>query len=302
MKRVETRGLTERSAWEVPGVPMLLLDFGLYGAALLIALPALTAIETGGTISGGRIGFGILLFLAAILISTGFMVIDPNQSRVVTFFGRYLGTVRRNGFSWTYPITKRAPISLRIQNFDSQTLKVNDAVGNPIEVAAVIVWRVTDTAKAVFEVEDYEDFVKIQTETAVRHMASEYPYDSYEEGKHSLRANADQVTDSLHTELQEQLQAAGVEVIRTQLRRLAYAPEIAADMLRRQQAEAVVAARTRIVEGAVGMVEHALSMLSAQRIVELDEERKAAMVSNLLVVLCSEHHAQPVLNAGSLYQ
>jgi regulator of protease activity HflC (stomatin/prohibitin superfamily) len=179
---------------------------------------------------------------------------------------------------------------------------VNDANGNPIEVAAVIVWRVVDTAQAAFDVEDYEDFVKIQTETAVRHMASEYPYDAYEDGAHSLRANADEVTSFLHEELQGQLTLAGVEVLRTQLRRLAYAPEIAADMLRRQQAEAVVAARSRIVEGAVGMVDHALEMLSAQDIVELDEERKAAMVSNLLVVLCSEHHAQPVLNAGTLYQ
>jgi regulator of protease activity HflC (stomatin/prohibitin superfamily) len=193
-------------------------------------------------------------------------------------------------------------VSLRIQNFDSETLKVNDANGNPVEVAAVIVWRVVDTAQAAFDVEDYEDFVKIQTETAVRHMASEYPYDAYQEGQHSLRANADEVTRFLHEELQQQLTLAGVEVLRTQLRRLAYAPEIAADMLRRQQAEAVVAARQRIVEGAVGMVDHALEMLSAQDIVELDEERKAAMVSNLLVVLCSEHHAQPVVNAGTLYQ
>ena len=179
---------------------------------------------------------------------------------------------------------------------------MNDANGNPIEVAAVIVWRVVDTAQAVFDVEDYEDFVRIQTETAVRHMASEYPYDAYEEGQHSLRGHADEVTTSLHQELQSQLTLAGMEVLRTQLRRLAYAPEIAADMLRRQQAEAVVAARTRIVEGAVGMVDHALEMLSTKNIVELDEERKAAMVSNLLVVLCSEHHAQPVLNAGTLYQ
>jgi regulator of protease activity HflC (stomatin/prohibitin superfamily) len=193
-------------------------------------------------------------------------------------------------------------VSLRVQNFDSETLKVNDANGNPVEVAAVIVWRVVDTAQAAFDVEDYEDFVRIQTETAVRHMAAEYPYDAYQEGEHSLRANADEVTTFLHAELQEQLTLAGVEVLRTQLRRLAYAPEIAADMLRRQQAEAVVAARQRIVEGAVGMVDHALEMLNAQNIVELDEERKAAMVSNLLVVLCSEHHAQPVVNAGTLYQ
>lgn len=242
------------------------------------------------------------LTLIAILLITGFVVIRPNHARVLTFVGRYVGTIKRTGFSWTYPLTNKTWISLRIQNFDSQTLKVNDAVGNPIEVAAVIVWRVVDTAKAEFEVEDYEEFVKIQTETAVRHMASEYPYDTYVDGEHSLRGNADEVTDSLHRELQEQLEQAGVQILRTQLRRLAYAPEIAADMLRRQQAEAVVAARTRIVEGAVGMVDHALQMLSQQRIVEFDDEKKAAMVSNLLVVLCSEHHAQPVVNAGSLYQ
>jgi regulator of protease activity HflC (stomatin/prohibitin superfamily) len=245
---------------------------------------------------------GIIVLVLSGLIATGFTINPPNIAKVVTFFGRYVGTVRRNGLVWTYPLTIKERVSLRVQNFDSETLKVNDANGNPIEVAAVIVWRVVDTAQAAFDVEDYEDFVKIQTETAVRHMASEYPYDAYEDGQHSLRANADEVTTFLHEELQDQLTLAGVEVLRTQLRRLAYAPEIAGDMLRRQQAEAVVAARRRIVEGAVGMVDHALEMLNAQDIVELDEERKAAMVSNLLVVLCSEHHAQPVVNAGTLYQ
>jgi regulator of protease activity HflC (stomatin/prohibitin superfamily) len=245
---------------------------------------------------------GIVVVVIGGVMASGFIINPPNIAKVVTFFGRYLGTVRGNGLVWTHPLTARERVSLRIQNFDSEILKVNDANGNPVEVAAVIVWRVVDTAQAVFDIEDYEDFVRIQTETAVRHMASEYPYDAYEEGQHSLRANADEVTDSLHGELQDQLTLAGVEVMRTQLRRLAYAPEIAADMLRRQQAEAVVAARTRIVEGAVGMVDHALEMLSAKDIVDLDEERKAAMVSNLLVVLCSEHHAQPVLNAGTLYQ
>jgi regulator of protease activity HflC (stomatin/prohibitin superfamily) len=250
----------------------------------------------------GALWIPIVLLVLAGILGSGLLINPPNIAKVVTFFGRYVGTVRRNGLVWTYPLTMRERVSLRVQNFDSETLKVNDANGNPIEVAAVIVWRVVDTAQAAFDVEDYEDFVKIQTETAVRHMASEYPYDAYEDGAHSLRANADEVTRFLHEELQEQLTLAGVEVLRTQLRRLAYAPEIAADMLRRQQAEAVVAARSRIVEGAVGMVDHALEMLSAQDIVELDEERKAAMVSNLLVVLCSEHHAQPVLNAGTLYQ
>jgi regulator of protease activity HflC (stomatin/prohibitin superfamily) len=288
--------MQERKALTVSGWMMLAIDIILFvGGGWLIW--RFTVDQETSTLWAGA----IVLVVAGVLAS-GFIVNPPNISRVVTFFGRYIGTVRNNGFVWTYPVTARERISLRIQNFDSETLKVNDANGNPIEVAAVIVWRVVDTAKAAFEVEDYEDFVKIQTETAVRHMAAEYPYDAYQEGQHSLRANADEVTNSLHQELQEQLTLAGVEVLRTQLRRLAYAPEIAADMLRRQQAEAVVAARQRIVEGAVGMVDHALEMLSTKDIIHLDEERKAAMVSNLLVVLCSEHHAQPVVNAGTLYQ
>jgi len=233
---------------------------------------------------------------------SGFAIVQPNQSRVVILFGRYLGTVRRNGWVWTWPLTTKRTISLRVRNFESQVIKVNDAAGNPVEIAAVIVWRVVDTARAVFSVETYEEFVRVQTETAVRHVASLFPYDSYEPEQRSLRANADEVMRSLHDELQGQLEQAGVEVVRTQLRRLAYAPEIAADMLRRQQAEAVVAARTRIVAGAVSMVELALHQLSEQQIVDLDEERKAAMVSNLLVVLCGEQRAQPVVNAGTLYQ
>jgi regulator of protease activity HflC (stomatin/prohibitin superfamily) len=236
------------------------------------------------------------------LVLTGFAIVQPNQSRLVTLFGRYLGTIRRVGWIWTWPLTKKRIVSLRVQNFESSVIKVNDASGNPVEIAAVIVWRVVDTARAVFNVEKYEEFVRVQTETAVRHVASLFPYDSYEPDQRSLRANADEVMRSLHGELQGQLESAGVEVLRTQLRRLAYAPEIAADMLRRQQAEAVVAARTRIVAGAVSMVELALNQLSEQRIVELDEERKAAMVSNLLVVLCGEQRAQPVVNTGTLYQ
>jgi regulator of protease activity HflC (stomatin/prohibitin superfamily) len=279
------------NGWVAVAVNVAILAVGIW---LLVR-----AIDTDDTAS---IWYGGVLILVAGIIATGFTINAPNIAKVVTFFGRYVGTVRRNGLVWTYPLTLKERVSLRVQNFDSETLKVNDANGNPIEVAAVIVWRVVDTAQAAFDVEDYEDFVKIQTETAVRHMASEYPYDAYEDGQHSLRANADEVTTFLHEELQDQLTLAGVEVLRTQLRRLAYAPEIAGDMLRRQQAEAVVAARQRIVEGAVGMVDHALEMLNAQDIVELDEERKAAMVSNLLVVLCSEHHAQPVVNAGTLYQ
>ncbi|HET9202191.1 MAG TPA: SPFH domain-containing protein [Acidimicrobiia bacterium] len=288
--------MRERKGLGVNGWVMLAIDIAIFAAGVWLLI---RGIDDGDS---SKIGIAAGVLIVAGAIASGFVINPPNIAKVVTFFGRYVGTVRRNGLAWTYPLTLRERVSLRVQNFDSETLKVNDANGNPVEVAAVIVWKVVDTAQAAFDVEDYEDFVKIQTETAVRHMASEYPYDAYESGQHSLRANADEVTTFLHQELQDQLTLAGVEVIRTQLRRLAYAPEIAADMLRRQQAEAVVAARQRIVEGAVGMVDHALEMLNAQGIVELDEERKAAMVSNLLVVLCSEHHAQPVVNAGTLYQ
>ncbi len=244
----------------------------------------------------------IVWTLVLAIALSGFAIVQPNQSRVVILFGRYLGTVRRNGWIWTWPLTRKRTVSLRVRNFESAVIKVNDAAGNPVEISAVIVWRVVDTAHAVFNVEKYEEFVRVQTETAVRHVASLYPYDSYEPEQRSLRANADEVMTSLHDELQGQLEPAGVEVVRTQLRRLAYAPEIAADMLRRQQAEAVVAARTKIVAGAVGMVELALNKLSEQGIVDLDEERKAAMVSNLMVVLCSEQRTQPVVNTGTLYQ
>jgi len=291
--------MRERNAIAIPGLLMVAVLIVVFaGSGYLIV----SGIERGGGLRLVPFLSGTLLLILAGISLSGFVVLQPNQTAVVTFLGSYLGTVHSSGFTWTWPLTLRRIVSRRVQNFDSQILKVNDAVGNPIEVAAVIVWRVVDTARAVFDVENYEDFVKIQTETAVRHMATLYPYDSYEEGVPSLRANADQVTDSLHKELQEHLQAAGVEVLRTQLRRLAYAPEIAGDMLRRQQAEAVVAARSRIVEGAVGMVDMALELLSTKNIVELDEERKAAMVSNLLVVLCGESRAQPVLNTGTLYQ
>jgi regulator of protease activity HflC (stomatin/prohibitin superfamily) len=287
--------MVERKAVSVNGIVMAVFLLVLLASAVGLAGRAATL--------GPAEAVLVVLFAIAVLISlTGFVIVSPNQSQVVTFLGRYLGTVRTNGFRWTYPLTARQRISLRVQNFDSDALKVNDAIGNPVEVAAVIVWRVVDTAKAVFDVEDYRNFVQIQTETAVRHMASLYPYDSYETGQMSLQANADEVTATLHAELQTHLLQAGVEVLRTQLRRLAYAPEIAADMLRRQQAEAVVAARRRIVEGAVGMVDHALELLSQRDIIQLDEERKAAMVSNLLVVLCSESRTQPVINTGTLYQ
>ena len=289
--------MRERGSVTLPGLLMIVVTGAIFLVATWRTIDALTAEPVA--IEG--LALGVVLFIVGGILASGFLIVQPNESAVVTFLGYYVGTVRSHGFQWTWPLTQRRVISLRVQNFESQVLKVNDAVGNPVEVAAVVVWRVVDTAQATFEVQDYEAFVRIQTETAVRHMASLYPYDSYDAGVASLRANADQVMASLQRELQDQLDTAGVEVLRTQLRRLAYAPEIAADMLRRQQAEAVVAARERIVEGAVGMVDMALRRLGEQHIVELDEERKAAMVSNLLVVLCGERATQPVVNAGTLY-
>jgi regulator of protease activity HflC (stomatin/prohibitin superfamily) len=288
----------ERSALAVSGWGILALDIAIFA----LAARAFVSAFTGETISEWLIVAGVVLTLVGGIVASGFTQLEPNVARVIIIIGRYVGTVRRTGFVWTVPLTMKPTYSLRLRNFESETLKVNAAIGNPIEVAAVVVWRVVDTAKAAFDVDDYEAFVRIQTETAIRHMASEYPYDVYTEGQVSLRANADEVMGVLLTELQAHMTPIGVEVIRVQLRRLAYAPEIAADMLRRQQAEAVVAARRRIVEGAVGMVEQALDALSEKQIVMLDEERKAAMVSNLLVVLCSEHGTQPVVNAGTLYQ
>ena len=232
----------------------------------------------------------------------GLLVVSPNEAQVLQLFGNYVGTANQPGFWWTNPFTRpRRKVSQRVRNFESSQLKVNDHDGNPIEIAAIVVWRVTDTAEAVFMVDDYENFVKVQTEAAVRNLATSYAYDSHQDDRLSLRTASDEITGELRREVQDRLAKAGIEVIEARLSHLAYAPEIAQAMLRRQQASAVVAARTRIVEGAVGMVEMALAELSKRSVVELDEERKAAMVSNLLVVLCSEHSTQPVVNAGTLY-
>lgn len=245
---------------------------------------------------------GAVAVVLVALLAPGFEIVQPNQGEVAILLGRYVGTLRDDGLWWVNPLTVRRPVSLRVRNFDSSVLKVNDAVGNPVEIAAVVIWRVVDTARATLDVDDYETFVAIQAEASVRYVASEYPYDDYEEGQASLRGDADLVTATLQGELQERLHVAGVEVLDTRLRRLAYAPEIAGEMLRRQQANAIVAARARIVEGAVGMVEHALRRLSEDGIVQLDEERRAAMVSNLMVVLVSDRGIQPVVNSGTLYQ
>ncbi|MEA2973289.1 MAG: hypothetical protein QOG82_1747 [Actinomycetota bacterium] len=266
-------------------------------AALVLSL-ALVVATTGNP---GAVALFLLVLVAGFLLAIGLIVVPPNQARVLVFFGRYIGSVRRDGFWWINPFTIRSRVSLKIRNFESDVLKVNDAAGNPVEIAAVITWQVADTARALFDVEHYVDFVRVQAESSVRHVAARYPYDAYEEGAHSLQGNTEEVMDTLQTELQGRLAAAGVAVLDTRLRHLAYAPEIAGEMLRRQQANAVVAARHRIVEGAVGMVKMALEQLSEQGIVELDEERKAAMVSNLMVVLVSDRGAQPVVNSGTLY-
>jgi regulator of protease activity HflC (stomatin/prohibitin superfamily) len=250
---------------------------------------------------GWMIAAAGLVFLIGAFIVPGLFINQPNQSRVVTLFGHYSGTVRKNGFRWVNPLTQRRQVSLRIRTFDSDVLKVNDAVGNPVEIASVINWQVVDTARAAFDVEDYEHFVKVQSEAAIRHVASEYPYDHIEDEGPSLRANADDVTATLQSELQDRLDEAGVTIRDCRLRRLAYAPEIAGEMLRRQQAGAVIAARKLIVRGAVTMVQDALEQLASEHIVELDEERKAAMVSNLMVVLTGDRSVQPVVNAGTLY-
>ena len=279
---------------------------GLAAAAIWLLLAAagaallLISLTGGDAVSWSGLAGAALLGLLLVALN-GFLVVQPNQAKVAVFLGRYLGTVRRSGFHWVNPLTSRRNLSLRIRNLDTDVLKVNDANGNPIEISAVITWQLSDAAQAAFDVEDYKGFVDIQAETAVRHVASVFPYDSYEEGQESLRGAADRVIATLLADLQERLDVAGVAVLDTRLRRLAYAPEIAADMLRRQQADAIVAARQRIVEGAVGMVDHALNSLNERDIVDLDEERKAAMVSNLMVVLVSDRGAQPVVNSGSLY-
>jgi hypothetical protein len=244
----------------------------------------------------------ILVEIALSVALCGLFVVNPNEARVLQLFGDYEGTVKEPGLRWANPFFTKRRISQRIRNFESGHLKVNDTDGNPIDIAAVVVWRVVDTAEAVFEVDDFENYVKVQSEAAVRNLATRYPYDAHVEGHVSLRGSTAEVAKDLKHEIQERLAKAGVEVIEARLSHLAYASEIASAMLRRQQAGAIIAARQKIVEGAVGMVDMALEMLSKSQLVRLDEERKAAMVSNLLVVLCADREAQPVVNTGSLYQ
>jgi regulator of protease activity HflC (stomatin/prohibitin superfamily) len=288
--------IREREAASLPGLPVLLIllvALGLTVYALVVQLfgDSLTVIVTE-----------VLLISLECFLLVGVFVVNPNEGRVMQFFGDYVGTEKKPGLRWANPFYTKKRISLRIRNFESARLKVNDNEGNPIEIAAVVVWRVVDTAEAVFEVDDYQNFVKVQTESAVRNLATSYKYDAHEEDQMSLRGNTAEVAEHLKKEIQDRLAKAGVEVLEARISHLAYAPEIAQAMLQRQQAGAIIAARQRIVEGAVGMVQMALAMLSQREILELDNERKAAMVSNLLVVLCGERSTQPVINTGTIYQ
>lgn len=278
------------------------------GLVVLIVLIALTALGLALAVRSfqapGGDAQGLVMIVAVMVTSflfSGLFIVHPNEAKALTLFGTYKGTVRQDGFWWANPFLVKAPISLRVRNFETTKLKVNDNHSNPIEIAAIVVWKVVDSAEALFEVEDYLRYVAVQSESALRAVAVQYPYDSHKEGELSLSQHTTEVSQTLEKALVDRLKKAGVEVIEARISHLAYAQEIAAAMLQRQQASAIIAARQKIVEGAVGMVEMALEMLSHKQIVKLDEERKAAMVSNLLVVLCSERSTQPVVNTGSLY-
>ncbi|MFI2430681.1 SPFH domain-containing protein [Streptomyces sp. NPDC018693] len=291
----------EFPAHSVGGAQALLLGLvGLLIGGGLMAGGAVAALAAG--VKATLVVPGALAVLGSLLAMSGLNMVAPGEARVVQLFGRYRGTIREDGLRWVNPFTQRTRISTRVRNHETAVLKVNDAYGNPIELAAVVVWKVQDTAQASFEVDDFLEFVATQTEAAVRHIAIEYPYDAHDEDGLSLRGNAEEITEKLAAELHARVEAAGVRIIESRFTHLAYAPEIASAMLQRQQAGAVVAARRQIVDGAVGMVEAALARITEQDIVELDEERKAAMVSNLMVVLCGDRAPQPVLNTGTLYQ
>jgi regulator of protease activity HflC (stomatin/prohibitin superfamily) len=289
--------VSERVAAEMNGWPIA-------GAAFVLVVGGLVLFSVGlGSGTTPVVVLGAAAFVVGAILAAGLTPVQPGRARVLQILGRYAGTLRTDGLRWVNPIATRREVSTRIRNHETAVAKVNDADGNPIEIAAVVVWQVQDTAQAMFEVDDFVEFVAIQTETAVRHIANSYPYDVHtDDGGLSLRDSTDEITETLSTEIGARVQAAGVHVIESRITHLAYAPEIAQAMLRRQQAGAIVAARQRIVEGAVGMVELALDQLSEHNVVELDEERKATMVSNLLVVLCGDRDAQPVVNTGSLYQ
>ncbi|QNN46127.1 SPFH domain-containing protein [Thermomonas brevis] len=292
--------MKEHPIRSLPGIPMLL--------ALLVACLLAAWLFVTGTGAGSDAGPSVVQLVSAVAIGLvallclcGLYMVEPNQSAVVSLFGKYVGTVKDNGLRWNNPFYSKKKVSQRVRNFESGKLKVNELDGSPIEIAAVIVWQVVDSAEAVYNVDDYESFVHIQSESALRTMATSYPYDQHEEGQVALRSHAQEISQHLREELAERLADAGVQVLDARISHLAYAPEIAQAMLQRQQANAIIAARTRIVAGAVGMVEMALAELQKNGVVELDEERKAQMVSNLLVVLCGERSTQPIVNAGTLY-
>lgn len=280
----------------LPGIGMLVLLLGIIVGAVYGLIGTRGEEERVAIIL-----LAVLVLVGDLIAMCGFFVVAPNQSMVLTLFGKYKGTVRRDGLHWANPFFAKVKMSLRVRNFETTHLKVNDHDGNPIEIAAVVVWKVVDSAEALFEVDHYEDYVKVQCESALRNLATAFPYDAHNDNQMSLRANATEIAAQLKVEIEERVMKAGVDVIESRISHLAYSPEIATAMLQRQQASAIVAARSKIVEGAVGMVEMALDMLSKRGIVELDAERKAAMVSNLLVVLCGERSTQPVVNVGSIY-
>jgi regulator of protease activity HflC (stomatin/prohibitin superfamily) len=288
--------ITEKTASKINGFVAFFIVIGFFALDIYL-------LETGiRTEDSSVLWFFIPLVFITFLSFGGFMIVQPNESRVLILFGKYIGTVHDSGFWWVNPFTVKKLVSLRIRNFNSDKIKVNDLHGNPIEIATVIVWRVVDSARAIFDVQNYEQFVAIQAETAIRTLASEYPYDTNEGEKESLRSSPTEVAENLQKELQTRLEVAGVTIVEARITHLAYAQEIAQAMLRRQQAQAIVAARFKIVEGAVGMVQQALQDLSEKKIVNLDEERKAQMVNNLMVALVADHEAIPVINTGTIYQ
>ncbi len=295
MIKEQTR--TVASGWLMLGIFVAVLAFGVLVFVVSLSGPAGPRLPLVLVIP-----LGILLEASGIIGLVGLFVVNPNQGRVLQLFGKYVGTARDPGLRWANPFYSKRSVSLRVRNFETERSKVNDTDGNPIEIAAVVVWRVVDTAEAVFEVDDYEHYVHVQSEAAVRDLATRYPYDTHEDHQLSLRGDTAAIAEHLKTEIQARLEKAGVETIEARITHLAYAPEIASAMLQRQQAGAIIAARQRIVEGAVGMVEMALDKLSSDRIVDLDEERKANMVSNLLVVLCGDRSTQPIVNTGTIHQ
>ena len=287
--------MTEKNAWKINGFLGLIIVLAFLAVGVVNFITGIRDSESF------RIIVGIILFLIGLIVSSGLVIVQPNQARVIIFFGSYLGSICTPGIWLTIPLINSRKVSLRVRNFNSEKLKVNDVDGNPIEIAAVVVFKVIDSAKAVFDVDNYEQFVMIQSETALRHVATKYPYDNFEDDSCSLRGNTEEVAAELASELQTRLAVAGVEVLETRLTHLAYATEIASAMLQRQQANAILAARQKIVEGAVSMAQMAIARLEKDGTIQLDEERKMAVINNLLVAIVSDRSAQPVINTGSLY-